>query len=95
MYIFPDTFGKDCSVSDSVLNEDVAVLIIYNGEDELWSGCNKMSFIGRDDYLVTLHEYKVCITPVIYKDPDCAVKMTYRHDYSGLNAEHVGKSILF
>ncbi|CAC5367512.1 unnamed protein product [Mytilus coruscus] len=75
------TFGKDCSVSLEHVNEDETFIAVYNGQNNLHSWCDYMSFSGRDDGY--LNEYEICITPEFYEDPDCAVELTYREHYDG------------
>lgn len=68
------TFGENCLVSLEHVNEDKVVYAEYYGHD-VASWCDYMSFIGRDDDYV--NEYKVCVTPEIYEDPDCALELKY------------------
>ncbi|XP_076084242.1 uncharacterized protein LOC143055003 isoform X1 [Mytilus galloprovincialis] len=79
------TFGQDCSVSLKHINEDNSITIVYNGQHDLDSWCNYMSFVGRDDGY--LNEYEICITPEVYEDPDCAVELSYRESYDGTPLE--------
>ncbi|XP_063411222.1 uncharacterized protein LOC134694127 isoform X3 [Mytilus trossulus] len=75
------TFGKDCSVLLEKVNEDERFIAEYYGEKEIDSWCDYMSFNGRDSGY--MNEYKICITPLVYEDPDCAVELTYRKSYDG------------
>lgn len=67
------------------VNENKIAYLEYNGEDELDSWCDQMSFIGWDSEY--LNEYKVCVTPEVYKDPRCGIEMYYKNDYSGVKLE--------
>ncbi|CAG2250079.1 unnamed protein product [Mytilus edulis] len=75
------TFGEDCSVYFEMVNEDESIIAEYYGKKDLGSWCDYMSFTGRDSGY--RNEYKICITPLVYEDPDCAVELTYRERYSG------------
>ncbi|XP_076095293.1 uncharacterized protein LOC143065768 [Mytilus galloprovincialis] len=73
-----DTFIEDCSVSLENGNDDESFIAEYYGKNDLDSWCDYM-FYGRDsDYR---NEYKICITPLVYEDHDCAVELTYKESY--------------
>ncbi|XP_063411229.1 uncharacterized protein LOC134694127 isoform X4 [Mytilus trossulus] len=69
-----------------MVNDEESFIAEYYGKNRLGSWCDYMSFTGRDSGY--RNEYKICITPLVYKDPDCAVELTYREHfkelYSGL-----------
>ncbi|XP_076084288.1 uncharacterized protein LOC143055015 isoform X2 [Mytilus galloprovincialis] len=75
------TFGEDCSVTLEKVNDDESFIAEYYGKKDLDSWCDHMSFTGRDSGY--MNEYEICITPLVYEDPDCAVELTYKERYGG------------
>lgn len=63
------------------VNDDESFIAEYYGKNDLDSWCDYMSFIGRDSGY--MNEYEICITPLVYEDPDCAVELTYKERYGG------------
>ena len=83
---FVDVFGEDCKYLTKYLDEDDKIYVEYNGKN-VRGGCNTFQFKGEndDDYL---DEYKVCLTPVYFTDPDCAVNVNIKTSYFS-GTEHV------
>lgn len=87
MYImkyFEDEFGKDCSVSFAKVNEDRHLYVEYNGENVGW-WCDDFSFNGKADEI--MDEYEVCVKPLYFSDPDCAVQLEYTTTYGGVTLQ--------
>ena len=78
---FTDTFGKNCSVDLERIHYHADIFVKYDGE-QLHETCNDMSFSGFDEDNPG-DEYRVCVTPEYYEDPDCAVTVIYRNSYRG------------
>ncbi|XP_078310079.1 uncharacterized protein LOC144618192 isoform X2 [Crassostrea virginica] len=72
-------FGEDCDgYLTKYLDEDDKIYVEYNGK-KVDRSCNTFQFKGEsDDYL---DEYKVCLTPVYFTDPDCAVSVNIKTSY--------------
>jgi hypothetical protein len=78
---FEDEFGQKCSVSSENVNEDRKIYVGYAGEYVSLS-CDDYSFEGQSDEV--MDEYEVCITPLNFHDPDCAVQLEYTTTYGGV-----------
>nr|XP_022298135.1 uncharacterized protein LOC111107289 isoform X2 [Crassostrea virginica] len=71
-------FGEDCKYLTEYLDEDDKIYVEYNGKN-VHGSCNTFQFKGEsDDYL---DEYKVCLTPVYFTDPDCDVSVNIKSSY--------------
>ena len=83
---FVDEFGESCQkYVTKYLDEDDKIYVEYNGKN-VDRSCNAFQFKGEsDDYL---DEYKVCLTPVYFTDPDCAVSVNIKSSYYS-GTEHV------
>ncbi|XP_056000592.1 uncharacterized protein LOC125656133 [Ostrea edulis] len=79
-------FGKDCSVSFAKVNEDRHLYVEYNGENVGW-WCDDFSFNGKADEI--MDEYEVCVKPLYFSDPDCAVQLEYTTTYGGVTLQSV------
>ncbi|XP_048742684.2 uncharacterized protein LOC125656134 isoform X2 [Ostrea edulis] len=79
-------FGEKCSVFWKYLDENDRIYVDYNGK-HVASYCNDYSFKGKGDEI--LDEYEVCITPVNFTDPDCAVRLDYKTSYAGSTLQSV------
>jgi hypothetical protein len=75
-----DEYGKDCTVFWKYLDEGDRIYVEYNGKDVVFP-CDDYSFKGRGD--ATLDEYEVCVTPLNFTDPNCAVRLDYKDLYDG------------
>ncbi|XP_078310073.1 uncharacterized protein LOC111107289 isoform X2 [Crassostrea virginica] len=72
-------FGESCQkYVTKYLDEDDKIYVEYNGKN-VDRSCNAFEFKGEsDDYL---DEFKVCLTPVYFTDPDCAVSVNIKSSY--------------
>jgi hypothetical protein len=77
---FKDEFGDDCSVFWKYLDEGDRIYVEYNGKDVSFF-CDDYSFKGQGDDI--LDEYEVCVTPLNFTDPNCAVRLDYKDSYGG------------
>jgi hypothetical protein len=75
-----DEFGDDCTVFWKYLDEGDRIYVEYKGKG-VASFCNDYSFKGRGDEI--LDEYEVCVTPLNFTDPNCAVRLDYKDSYGG------------
>ncbi|XP_048742686.1 uncharacterized protein LOC125656135 [Ostrea edulis] len=79
-------FGDDCSVSFEEVNEDRQIYVEYNGK-KVGFLCDYFSFEGQGKEI--LDEYEVCVTPIYFQDPDCAVRLDYQTSYGGKTLQSV------
>ncbi|XP_056000595.1 uncharacterized protein LOC130046519 [Ostrea edulis] len=79
-------FGKKCSVFWKYLDENDRIYVDYNGKD-VTSHCGDYSFKGKGNEI--LDEYEVCITPVTFTDPNCAVRLDYETSPGGSTLQSV------
>ncbi|XP_048742676.1 uncharacterized protein LOC125656130 [Ostrea edulis] len=79
-------FGKDCTVFWKYLDEDDRIYVGYNGRDVSFV-CDDYSFKGKGDEI--LDEYEVCVTPLNFTDPNCAVRLDYKTTYGGSTLQSV------
>ncbi|XP_061167948.1 uncharacterized protein LOC133176906 [Saccostrea echinata] len=71
-------FGRDCNVHLENVNEDRPVDVTYNGEKVSCS--NHFSF--RIENQVNSDTYAICVTPKYFKDPDCAVELSFEYAFT-------------
>ncbi|XP_062602497.1 uncharacterized protein LOC134264216 [Saccostrea cucullata] len=73
-------FGDTCSVFLKELDENRAFYVEYHGKT-VGLLCDDYSFEGRGDEI--MDEYKICVTPQYFDDPDCAVELKYTSSIFG------------
>jgi hypothetical protein len=78
-YSFKDEFGEDCGIFLKYIDENDWIYVEYNGKDVSFF-CDDISFKGRGNDI--LDEYEVCVTPLSFYDPDCAVRLDYKDSTS-------------
>lgn len=78
--IFVDYFGEDCSVVHDEVNEKTTAYIEYFGSTDMGYRCNDMSFVGKDS---GKNKYKVCVTPMVFEDPNCVIELYYKEKSYG------------
>lgn len=83
-----DEFGKNCTSSPSsdrhyqgIVNENRQLDITYEGKT-VNDYCATISFKGVGDGPSVRDEYKVCVTPVHFNDPSCAVQLNFTENAS-------------
>lgn len=76
MKSFTDEFGKDCHVTLEEVNEDRHIYVEYNGR-RVSRSCTKFSFEAEEE------DYKICVNPQYFSDPQCAVKLEYTSSSGG------------
>lgn len=81
-------FGKNCTSSPSsdrhyrgIVNENRQLDITYEGKT-VNDYCATISFKGVGDGPSVRDEYKVCVTPVHFNDPSCAVQLNFTENAS-------------
>lgn len=72
------------------VNEDRQIYVEYNGKEVL-SHCADYSFTGRDD---SFDEYEVCVTPLAFTDPNCAIQLKYKSSYYGETLQVISMNLL-
>ncbi|XP_061167926.1 uncharacterized protein LOC133176887 [Saccostrea echinata] len=73
-------FGDTCSVFLKELDESRQFYVEYHGK-RVSTLCDDFSFEGRGDEI--MDEYKVCVTPQYFNDPDCAIELVYTSSVFG------------
>ncbi|XP_048741458.2 uncharacterized protein LOC125655260 isoform X3 [Ostrea edulis] len=69
-------FGKDCHVTLEEVKEDRHIYVEYNGR-RVSRSCTKFSFEAEEE------DYKICVNPQYFSDPQCAVKLEYTSSSGG------------
>lgn len=78
-------FGKNCTSRSSdkyyrgIANESRQFDVTYDGVTVKYY-CASISFKGVGDGPNLRDEYKMCITPVYFNDPSCAVQLNFTED---------------
>ncbi|XP_062578726.1 uncharacterized protein LOC134240677 [Saccostrea cucullata] len=79
-------FGDTCSVFLKELDENRRIYVEYYGK-RVGSFCDDYSFEGVGNE--NMDEYKICVTPQFFNDPDCAVELKYTSTIFGSTIQTV------
>lgn len=70
------SFDKDaCHFSERAVSDQTTYHVTYDGSPIDHLLCSMMKFYGGDSSRI--NSYRVCVTLLFYKDPDCAIWFGY------------------